>query len=179
MLVNRNSSNEQLMAEAIIRAAVEAGFVILIDKVPTSNPEYTNLYFAGMVETQSASTVSKAQAELLGWSDTNVFLMRAQQNAKTAVADKFEIGKVFEGFALQIVDSTSPSFPEHKPRQSKEGDVYLNEENHPIYRSARLVTKEELTEQGHKTIKRAGVAKLPQASASVKQLMSEAAGAGF
>jgi hypothetical protein len=178
MTVNRNSSNEELLNNEAVRAAVEAGNVILIDKVPTSNPEYTNLYFAGMVETQSASTVSAAQSMLLGWSETNQYMMRAQQNSKTDVAEKFPLGTVFQDFALQIVDSNTPAYSEQKPRQSKDGQLYLDEAGNKIYRSARLVTKAELEDEGHKTIRRAAVAKAPQASASVAALMSEA-GATF
>lgn len=154
LLVNSKSSNEALLASPEVVAAVQGGNVILIDKIPTANPNYVSLYFAGMVETTSSSTVGKAQAMLLGWSDNSQFLMRAMQNAAVEIADKLETGKVFNDFALQIVDTNTPGYESHTPRQSKTGEVYVDESGKPIYRTARLVTKDELATEGHQVIKR-------------------------
>jgi hypothetical protein len=154
LLVNSKSSNEALLASPEVVAAVQGGSVILIDKIPTANPNYVSLYFAGMVETASSSTVGKAQAMLLGWTDNSQFLMRAMQNAATEIADKLETGKVFNDFALQIIDTNTPGYESHTPRQSKTGEVYVDESGKPIYRTARLVTKDELANEGHQVIKR-------------------------
>ena len=154
LLVNSKSSNEALLASPEVVAAVQGGNVILIDKIPTANPNYVSLYFAGMVETASSSTVSKVQAMLLGWTDNSQFLMRAMQNAAVEIADKLETGKVFNDFALQIVDTNTPGYESHTPRQSKTGEVYVDEAGKPIYRTARLVTKDELATEGHQVIKR-------------------------
>ena len=166
MLVNRNQTNETLLSNEAIREALESGNVVLIDKVVTSNPEYTNLYFLGYCEVTSSSEVSEVQKALLGW-DSSVFAMRVQQNAKTTIADKFAIGQNFDKFAIQIVDSLTPAFAEQKPRQSKSGDVVTDINDNPIYRNTRLVTHEELAEQGHKIIERKRVV-ATQAQASVK-----------
>ena len=154
LLVNSKSSNEQLLTSPEVVAAVQGGNVILIDKIPTANPNYVSLYFAGMVETTSSSTVGKAQAMLLGWTDNSQFLMRAMQNAAVEIADKLETGKVFNDFALQIIDTNTPGYESHTPRQSKTGEVYVDEAGKPIYRTARLVTKDELAIEGHQVIKR-------------------------
>ena len=154
LLVNSKSSNEALLASPEVVAAVQGGNVILIDKIPTANPNYVSLYFAGMVETASSSTVSKVQAMLLGWTDNSQFLMRAMQNAAVEIADKLETGKVFNDFALQIIDTNTPGYESHTPRQSKTGEVYVDEAGKPIYRTARLVTKDELATEGHQVIKR-------------------------
>ena len=154
LLVNSKSSNEALMASPEVVAAVQGGNVILIDKIPTANPNYVSLYFAGMVETASSSIVGKAQAMLLGWTDNSQFLMRAMQNAAVEIADKLETGKVFNDFALQIIDTNTPGYESHTPRQSKTGEVYVDEYGKPIYRTARLVTKDELAIEGHQVIKR-------------------------
>jgi len=169
LLVNSKSSNEALLASPEVVAAVQGGNVILIDKIPTSNPEYVSLYFAGMVETASSSTVSGAATMLLGWTDNSTFLMRAMQNAKAEIADKFETGKVFEQFAIQIIDTNTPAYDKHTPRQSKTGEIYVDEFNKPIYRTGRLVTKDELVAEGHKTIKRVQ-AKMPANSAKVSAM---------
>ena len=154
LLVNSKSSNEALLDSPEVVAAVQGGNVILIDKIPTANPNYVSLYFAGMVETASSSTVGKAQAMLLGWTDNSQFLMRAMQNAAVEIADKLETGKVFNDFALQIIDTNTPGYESHTPRQSKTGEVYVDEAGKPIYRTARLVTKDELAIEGHQVIKR-------------------------
>ena len=154
LLVNSKSSNEALLASPEVVAAVQGGNVILIDKIPTANQNYVSLYFAGMVETTSSSTVGKAQAMLLGWTDNSQFLMRAMQNAAVEIADKLETGKVFNDFALQIIDTNTPGYESHTPRQSKTGEVYVDESGKPIYRTARLVTKDELAIEGHQVIKR-------------------------
>lgn len=154
LLVNSKSSNEALLASPEVVAAVQGGNVILIDKIPTANPNYVSLYFAGMVETTNSSTVGKAQAMLLGWTDNSQFLMRAMQNAVVEIADKLETGKVFSDFALQIIDTNTPGYELHTPRQSKTGEVYVDESGKPIYRTARLVTKDELAIEGHQVIKR-------------------------
>jgi len=155
LLVNSKSTNEALLASPEVVAAIQGGNVILIDKIPTANPEYVSLYFAGMVETASSSTnTNKAETMLLGWSDNSQFLMRAMQNSAVEIADKFEVGKVFDQFALQIVDTNTPAYEKHTPRQSKVGEVYVDEFGKPIYRTGRLTTKDELSAEGHKTIKR-------------------------
>ena len=154
MLVNRNSSNEQLAKDETVRTALDGGNVILIDKQVTSNPNYTTLFIAGYVETPSSSSVNHAQAELLGWGTNSAFIGRCVQNAKTEIADKLPLGKVFEDFALQVVDHKTPQYEGHTPRMSNKGEVYFAEDGSRIYRSFVLTTKEELAEQGHIIIKR-------------------------
>jgi hypothetical protein len=166
MLINRNQTNETLMNVEEVRTALDAGNVVLIDKVATTNPEYTNLYFLGYCEVASSSEVSEVQRQLLGW-DSSIFPMRVQQNAKTEIADKFTIGQAFDKFAIQIVDSLTPAFADQKPRLSKSGDVVTDINDNPIYRNTRLVTHDELAEHGHKIIERKRV-NAAQAQASVK-----------
>lgn len=171
LLINRNTTNEVLMATPEVVTALQGGHLILIDKVPTANPLYTTLYFAGLVETTSSNAVSGAQAELLGWTEKNIFIMRCSQNSKTEIANQFEIGKVFESFAIQIVDTNTPAYDGHTPRISKDGDKYVDEAGNPIYRTGRLVTKDELNVEGHKTIQRAQVVKVGS-SAAVSAMFS-------
>ena len=163
MLVSRNLTNEQLLSNEEIRTALDAGHVVLIDKVVTSNPEYTNLYFMGYCEVSNGGDISAVQKELLGW-DSSVFAMRVQQNAKTAIADKFTIGQAFPSFAVQIVDSLQPSYATQEPRKSKSGDVVTDINNNPIYRSTRLVTDVELAERGHIIIERKRVVATTQSA---------------
>lgn len=155
MLVNRNSSNEQIMNDESVRTVIDNGAVVLFDKKPTSNPKYTTLYFFGYVEIKSSNaTMSSAQRALLGWDKPSLFPMRCQQNASTEIADKLAIGASFEDFALRIVDSSMPSYEGQQPRQSNSGDIYFDENGDKIFRNVVLVTKEELAEKGHHIINR-------------------------
>ena len=170
LLVNYKSSNKELLAIPEIAEIVEAGHLVLIDKVPTANPDYFSLYFFGYVDVAS-STTNKVQQILLEWTDNSKFPMRAMQNAVARVSDKFEIGKSFPEFAIQVIDTNTPAYDKHTPRQSKTGEIYVDEFNKPIYRTGRLVTKDELIAEGHKTIKRV-TAKMPANSAAVSAMFS-------
>lgn len=170
LLINYKSSNKELLAIPEIAEIVEAGHLALIDKVPTSNPDYHSLYFFGYVDVASSTTANKAQQILLEWSDNSKFPMRAMQNAVTRVSDKFEKGKAFEDFAIQVIDTNTPAYDKQAPRQSKTGEIYVDEFNKPIYRTGRLVTKDELAAEGHKTIKRVQ-AKMPVSSAKAASLL--------
>lgn len=172
MLVNRNTKNEALLLDEAVRTALEGGNCILIDKKVTSNPDYTTLYVAGFVENEGTSNSNGAQAQLLGWDKPQIYVARCVQNAKTAIADKFDIGHVFPDFALQIVDSNKPQYPEHEPRQSKKGEIYLSAETgEKIYRSFMLTTKAELAKQGHQIIKRQPTATVA-VSAKFEEMLS-------
>lgn len=166
MLVNRKSTNDVLLNDNEVRTALDAGKVILLDKVATSNPEYTTLYFLGYVEVESSNTeVSAAQRLLLGWSDKSVYPMRCVQNALTSVADNLTAGQSFDNFALRIVDTNVPTYANQEPRQSKTGETYFDADGHKIYRNVVLVTKEELQTKGHSIIRRV-TAKVPSVNAS-------------
>ena len=148
--MNCKMKNTELIEIPEVKAALEAGKVVLIDKKPTSNPEYTNLYFFGKVEGMGASSeVSAAAAMFLKW--TTSYNQRAIQNARTEVADKFEVGHTFDDFALRCMDSLEPSFQGHTPRVNSAGEL-LQHKGKDIYRHFELVTKDELKAKGHVTI---------------------------
>lgn len=149
--MNRNLSNTELMAIPAVKAAVESGSLVLIDKVQTANPEYTNLYFFGNVEGLGGASaeVSAAAAELLGWNSS--YQDRCIQNSKTAIANTLVVGQEFKNFAIRIVDSTVPQFQGQQFRKDGNDNV-LYHEGKPIYRTRFLVTKDELATKGHSTL---------------------------
>jgi len=150
MELNRNLTNDQILANANIKEAIDKGELVIIDMVPTSNPEYTNLYFIGKVTglAESNTNVSVLSAQLLGWKDG--IYMRSIQNASTAIAEKLQIGESIMG-TMRVVDSIEPEFDGQNPRIDREGNQLLHN-NNPIYRNTFICTHEELEEQGHSTL---------------------------
>jgi len=179
MLVNRNSSNEQLSKDAQVKTAIESNKIILIDKVPTSNPDYTTMYFVGICETKSESTseLSGFQRQGLGFSETSKFIMRSTANFLTETASKIEVGQTFDA-CLQIVDSNKPAWDGHAPRQNKSGEVYLDANGDKIYRNAVPMFYDEFEKVGHKITKHVSVLK-SNPTVSVNELITANAGTGF
>ena len=149
--MNNLMKNTELMAIAEVKAAIEAGKVVIIDKKVTSDPNYTNLYLFANVDGLGGGSneVSEAAAMLLGW--TGGYQQRAIQNAKTEIADKFAVGHAFEGFALRCIDTTEKQWQTHQPRIDSNGQIFFNGSKE-IYRRFELVTKEELEKKGHITL---------------------------
>lgn len=126
--------------------------VILIKKKSTKNPKYTMLYFKGICYLHEDEPLSLSDIKLYNNNAMNSLVYITIQNSATEISDRFEIGQVFKDFAIQIIDVTKSSFIGQKARGDKY-NVYLDETNLPIYRTTRLVTKDELLEQGHKILK--------------------------
>jgi hypothetical protein len=151
MELNRNLTNDQLLADANIKASLDAGKIVIIDKVPTANPEYTNLYFIGKVEGLASSNtgVSSLAAQLLGWNNSDIY-MRSIQNANTEVANQLPIGSALPG-TIRVVDSTEKAFDNQTSRIDRDGNHLLHN-GQPIYRNTEICTIEELAEKGHYTL---------------------------
>lgn len=149
MELNRNMTNEELLRVAGVKEAVDAGKLVIIDKVQTSRPEFTNLYFIGKVEGLSSSNtnVSQLAAALLGWGDN---YLRSIQNADTNIANQFQVGSSIEG-TIRVIDSFEPAFDGQQPRIDRNGQQLLNN-GRPIYRSTQICTHDELNQLGHSTI---------------------------
>lgn|GEM_PF-5552848 len=151
MELNRNMTNDELLAINEVKQAIDNGKIVIIDKVATSNPEYTNLYFIGKVEGLASSNtgVSSLAAQLLGWNNSDIY-MRSIQNASTAVANQLPIGSALPG-TVRVVDSTEKAFDNQTSRIDRDGNHLLHN-NQPIYRSTEICTHEELAESGHFTL---------------------------
>ena len=178
MLVNKNSKNSELELDPQVKAAMDANKIILIDKQPTSNPDYVTMYFVGMCETKSESTseLSAFQRQGLNFSDTSKFIMRSTANFSAEVANKTAIGTTFDA-CLRITDSNKPAWDKHEPRQNKAGEVYLDANGDKIYRNATPVFHEELAASGHQITKHVGVIKNNPA-VTVNELITANAGGG-
>jgi hypothetical protein len=144
--MNNSMKNADLMAIPAVAEAIKAGSVVLIDKKQTADATYTNLYFFAETELGGGSgEVSEAAAMLLGWTGSQ---SRAIQNAKTEIANNFEVGKVFPDFALRCIDSVEKQWDTQNPRIDSNGQLFFNGAKE-IYRRFELVTKSELAAKGH------------------------------
>jgi len=149
--LNRNRTNEEILANKHIKDAMDNGKLVLIHKVQTSNPLYTNLYFMGKVEglASSNTNVSSLQAALLGWNNSEVY-MRSIQNASTKVADGLGIGQAIDG-VIRVTDSTEPAFDGQSPRVDRDNNLLLYNGS-KIYRTTNICTQQELDRDGHATL---------------------------
>lgn len=181
MDLNRNLTNEELLANAEIKKALDEGNLVLIDKVQTSNEEYVNLYFMAKVTglPSSNTEVSDLGAQLLGWNSTEVY-MRAIQNASAKVAQKLPKGATIPG-TIRVKDSLKAWFDGQQPRVDRNGNILLNN-GKPIYRTTQICSHDEFQKKGHDTLEvtervdvkkeAAEAAKQPTPSASLETLIS-------
>jgi hypothetical protein len=131
---------------------IKFGNLVIIDKIKTSNPLYTNLYLYGPVEgiRSESSGVSKAQARLLGW-DNSSNNMRCIANASTEIVDELNIGDAIQG-CIRVTDYLEPQFDNHNPRTDSNGNILYHNGNE-VFRYTELVDEEELMESGHNILK--------------------------
>lgn len=175
-MLTRNITNQELSSDSTFGPMLNGSSVIIIDKEITSNPEFTTLFLAGMVEQKSSSSLSSMQRLLLGFGDTERYIARCVQNAATEIADGLSIGDTLQGAAIRIVDSVEKAYEAQEPRIDRNGKVYTYN-GKPIYRNMELVSVEELAEAGHYTLKRdSAVApiKVEQVSSVAREQLFEA-----
>ena len=151
MVINRNLTNEEILANDSIREKIYNGEIVVIDKVQTSNPDYVNLYFIGLVDGLATGTtqVSNLAAQLLGWDNSGI-PFRAVQNARKSIADGIPIGHGIKG-CIRVIDSTEPFFEGQEPRQDRKGRV-LYHGGKPVYRIGTICSHEEFKAQGHQLL---------------------------
>jgi hypothetical protein len=151
MVINRNLTNEEILANDSIREKIYNGEIVVIDKVQTSNPNYVNLYFIGLVDGLATGTtqVSKLASQLLGWDNSGI-PFRAVQNARKSIADGIPIGHGIKG-CIRVLDSIEPFFEGQEPRQDRKGRV-LYHGGKPVYRIGTICSHEEFKAQGHQLL---------------------------
>lgn len=159
-MINRNMKNAAIIeAMPEIKALLDAGRVVILDKVATSNPDYMNIYLMANVAGVGAEATA-AEQMLLGWDGAASTTLRCIQNAKTEIVNGLELGTPLpEGFTFRVYDVTTPEYKGHNQRQNKDGDLLHTEDGLPIFRNTKLVSYKELEDNGHdlvrKTVKKA------------------------
>lgn len=149
--MDRHSSNEQLLSNPDIFKKIANNELVLIDKIITSNPEYTTLYFIGkIIFNGDDDSLSEASCALLGWNP--MIVERIIQNAKTDISNSMNIGSSYDDWAIRIIDDIKPNYDNHTPRVDNDGNIFFYN-NNEIYRRKSICTKQELRENSHKILK--------------------------
>ena len=150
MELNRNLTNDELLAIDSVKQAVDNGKIVIIDKVETTHPDFVNLYCIAKVEglTSSNTDVNPLQAQLLGWNGD--IYMRAIQNASKAIADQVELGTAYNG-TIRVIDTLTKQFDAHTSRIDRNGKQLLSQ-GKPIYRNTEICDFATLERLGHDTL---------------------------
>ena len=144
-----------IRANAGMMKSLEAGKLIVTAIVATKNPEFSNIFVAGMDNDMPSGngSVSAAAALMLGWTDeSSDRIYRGRMNASMDVIGKLQLDQGSElpaDFRLQCSDAIVPAFGAQSPRATKDG-IVLKSGGSPIYRTFDVVTKDEFT--GHTTL---------------------------
>ena len=166
MDLNRNLTNDEILAIPEVEDALNDGKIMVIHKEDTSHPDYVNMYFIGIVKGLSSSNtdVNSLQAQLLGWKGT--MPMRAIQNSSKAIADQVALGTMFDG-TIRVFDTLTKQFDAQTSRIDRNGKQLLHQ-GKPIYRNTEICDFATLERLGHDTLEvdRTPVQK-PQSSGQV------------
>lgn len=138
--LTKNSTNKELV-EAF-GESINDGKVRIFAIEETKNPEYTSLFVTQAIKTGEDNKVTNT---FLGW--TNKRIIRCIQNAKTDVANAFNIGDVLEGFGIKVEEKQLPAYEDQKPKVYPEshpaaGNPILFDDK-PVYEHTSLVVEQE------------------------------------
>ncbi len=183
--------NYEMTNADIIEALVEAGIEVsanpvVIDIVESeNNPDWTVLFLMAEIKLKSSNgSLTKAQLRMKGWG-TSSQTLRAMEAVPTDVAAEYEIGEVLEDMTFRIVDSTEKPHKKANPRQTKAGDLLVDENGDEVYRQAVIIdtlelnggvdeeTGEEIEGIGHSIIRCSPVTASPTASRTRKREVLE------
>jgi len=143
--LNRNLTNDGLLE--LIGDKIKEGLMIIVDKLLTSNPEYTMLYVVQeIIDLPNAVDVTDFEAAALGWDNT--LIIRAMFNADTTISEKYPKGTQIDGARIRIYDTLTPDFEEQSPRLTREKDAVRVLQGKPIYRQSHVVFDEEFMKLG-------------------------------
>lgn len=152
--INRFMTNDELLGMDDIREPWEHGHVIVIDKQETRNGNYA-IYSLGSINQFDLTHMSNAELYLNNKNEMTP--IRCISFADEFNAAEIEIGKPLninnERLAIRIEDSYDKSFEEQPPRMNSQKDIFLGENDKPIYRLTRLVFRYELDEYPHRVLK--------------------------
>lgn len=151
MNINRNMTNDEILAIPAVKKQLDEGKLVIIDMVLTSRPEYTNMYFIGKVEglPSSNTDVSDLAAQLLGWNNSDIY-MRSVQNASTEIANQLQVGMGIQG-TIRVIDKLEAEFDGQNPRIDRNNNILLHNKQ-MIYRTTQICSADELAEKGHETL---------------------------
>jgi hypothetical protein len=133
-MLTKNSTNAQL--EQALSAQLETKKCVLFAKAPTSNPEYTTLFFCQKAEVATAAT--EAQRLLLGWGNSTRIL-RAIHNSKTSISANFQVGQTVP-LDIFIEEKTMPAYDGQAAKVNPSTGEVITYNGLPIYEHGSLVS---------------------------------------
>lgn len=134
-MLTKNSTNAQL--EQVLSAQLETKKCVLFAKAPTSNPEYTTLFFAQKAEVATQAT--EAQRLLLGWGNSTRIL-RAIHNSKTSISNGFQIGQTVP-LDIFIEEKTVPAYDGQPAKINPSTGEVITYNGLPVYEHGSLVSE--------------------------------------
>lgn len=133
-MLTKNSTNAQL--EQALSAQLETKKCVLFSKSPTSNPEYTTLFFCQKAEVATAAT--EAQRLLLGWGNSTRIL-RAIHNSKTSISANFQVGQTVP-LDIFIEEKTMPAYDGQAAKVNPSTGEVITYNGLPVYEHGSLVS---------------------------------------
>lgn len=133
-MLTKNSTNAQL--EQALSAQLETRKCVLFAKAPTSNPEYTTLFFCQKAEVATAAT--EAQRLLLGWGNSTRIL-RAIHNSKTSISANFQVGQTVP-LDIFIEEKTMPAYEGQAAKVNPSTGEVITYNGLPVYEHGSLVS---------------------------------------
>jgi len=133
-MLTKNSTNAQL--EQALSAQLETKKCVLFAKAPTSNPEYTTLFFCQKAEVATAAT--EAQRLLLGWGNSTRIL-RAIHNSKTSISANFQVGQTVP-LDIFIEEKTMPAYDGQAAKVNPSTGEVITYNDLPVYEHGSLVS---------------------------------------
>ena len=134
-MLTKNSTNAQL--ESVLSAQLDTKKCVLFAKAPTSNPEYTTLFFAQKAEVATAAT--EAQRLLLGWGNSTRIL-RAIHNSKTSISNGFQVGQTVP-LDIFIEEKTVPAYDGQPAKINPSTGEVITYNSLPVYEHGSLVSE--------------------------------------
>ena len=134
-MLTKNSTNAQL--ESVLSAQLDTKKCVLFAKAPTSNPEYTTLFFAQKAEVATQAT--EAQRLLLGWGNSTRIL-RAIHNSKTSISNGFQVGQTVP-LDIFIEEKTVPAYDGQPAKINPSTGEVITYNSLPVYEHGSLVSE--------------------------------------
>lgn len=156
--MDRFSKNPEITANPEVKALLDAGHIVVIDKwePSTGNKDITMLCLMAYVDGIRSNSVSNLKASLMGWTRSTE---RCIESVNAELVTELEIGTSFTDYvkdkvgmtpAIQITDGTTDTFKDDTSfhdswqRATKDGEVLVDTTTgEEVYRKKEIVSESE------------------------------------
>lgn len=183
MNLTKNSTTEQIKAAFAAQGLTisETPRIFAMDRSKVDGK--VTLYVIGAVQSSNSSSGSFSSFQSLAYQSQTLERTLIVFDQAFLQQQGLNIGSelVINGISgrIQILESVSPQYEGQSARRRKTGEPIMSETGQPVYRSTRIVTPEELADQGHEYIPRAykgSVATTPAAQQTQQQQFQQPVG---